>query len=102
MIEVWKPWRVRTFNIMMRYGKNPFTPEECIEIADDRYHYRNAGNKFAVELYRAAGLGVYTIYQRLIDTTPSPETRYSVAPMSLETVRRYCEEFDVYLHERLN
>ena len=96
-MELFKPWTVRTYYILMRYRLTADSPAACIEIADNRHNYRNAGMSFAVELYRAAGLGVYNIYDRLWATSPD-----LLHPMSLERVKTLCNRFDIQLHERLD
>lgn len=97
MIKVWKPWTVRTYYILRRYNLTIACAQDCIRIADNRHKYRNAGMKFAVELYRAAGLGVYNIYDRLRATSTD-----LLHPMSFDRVKMLCGDFDILLHMSLD
>ena len=96
-MKLYKTWTVRTYYILRKNHLEPTCAQECIVIADNWCGYKNAGMRFAVELYRAAGLGAYNIYDRLWATSPD-----LIHPMSLEKVKFLCGKFDVSLHERLD
>lgn len=89
---LWKPWTVRTYNILRRYHLHVWSAADAIEIADEclRGSYRNAGRKMAAELYRAAGLGLYQIYQRLD------------GKIDISRLRDLLEIFDRNFHDRLD
>lgn len=89
---LWKLWTVRTYNILRRYHIHVWSAADAIEIADEclRGMYRNAGRSMAAELYRAAGLGLYQIYQRLD------------GKMDLDRLRNLLEVFDHNFHDRLD
>ena len=89
-MNVWKPWTVRTYNILLRTGANVWSKNEAIHFANlcACGMVRNAGKKVAAELYRAAGLGVYEIAGRI--GKPVEETRL------------LCEWLDRSLHESLD
>lgn len=61
-------WSVRTYNILLRHKIEVETAEQAIAAGDmvAAGKIRNAGLKCATELYRAAGLGVYMIQERLL------------------------------------
>lgn len=61
-------WSVRTYNILLRHKIEVETAEQAIAAGDMAAagKLRNAGLKCATELYRAAGLGVYMIQERLL------------------------------------
>ena len=77
---------VRVYSFLLR-DKIDMDSVEAILAYADRVRdkkVRLAGRKTAVELYRAAGLGVYTIEKRM---------NYE---MSIEWVKRHCEHLDRY------
>ena len=87
-------WTVRTYYILMREGITLIDKAEMIEVADLAVQgkLRHAGLKFATELYRAAGLGVYSIYTRL-------NTREG--RIDLQRVKSLCEYLDLSLHAKI-
>lgn len=87
-------WTVRTYYILIREGITLIDRADMIEVADLAVQGKlgHAGLKFATELYRAAGLGVYPIYKRLNTT----EGR-----IDLRRVRSLCEYLDNSLHARI-
>jgi len=86
---LWKPWTVRTYNVLMRNRLSVWNAEDAVSVADAVMlgYYRNGGKKMAAELYRAAGLGVYEIARRTGKT--------------VEDIRNLCEWLDLSLHESL-
>ena len=88
---LFKPWTVRTYYILKRNGLNPRTAEDCIRIGNAvRFHeVRNAGRKMAIELYRGAGLGVYTIFHLFH------------GEVSLERIEAECNFYDRLHHEAI-
>ena len=77
---------VRTYNFLLRDKVDMDSREAVLAYADkirDK-KVRLAGRKTAVELYRAAGLGVYPIVKRM---------NYE---MNIDRVRWYCEYLDRY------
>lgn len=86
---LFRPWTVRTYNIVRRAGVTLETAEQVIDFADDVMHgyVRNAGRRCAVELYRGAGLGVYNIFERLHGT------------VTIEDIVTLCNQFDTMFHE---
>ena len=87
-------WTVRTYYILMREGITLTDRADMIEAADLAVQgkLRHAGLKFATELYRAAGLGVYPIYKRL-------NTREG--RIDLQRVKSICERLDIDLHAKI-
>lgn len=87
-------WTVRTYYILMREGITLVDRADMIEVADLAVQgkLRHAGLKFATELYRAAGLGVYPIHKRL-------NTREG--RIDLQRVKSVCERLDYSLHEKI-
>ena len=83
-VALFKAWTVRTYYILKRNGLNPMTAEDCIRIGNAiRFNeVRNAGMLMAIELYRGAGLGVYTIYHLFH------------GEISLERIKTECNFFD--------
>lgn len=90
---------IRAYNHAHRYGLPSYeewatTPTEdmrdyCFKAAENvRINHR--GKMTAIELYRAAGLGVYTITRIM-----------SAEGVSLDRVRSECEWYDKQLHESL-
>ena len=79
-------WSVRTYYILLRYGIDVKTAEDAIRTGDLAMEnkLRNAGLKFAVEMYRAAGLGVYPIFKRMHGR------------LDLERIRLLCGVLDRY------
>lgn len=75
---------VRALNVAIRYNLT-----DGIQAGDMalRKELRNAGVKTAVEFYRAAGLGVYTITAHINKAFPWPSINPSF-------VRRVCGELD--------
>lgn len=77
---------VRTYNFLLRDKVDMDSVEAVLAYADrirDK-KVRLAGRKTAVELYRAAGLGLYPILRKM---------NYE---MSIDYVRRHCEYLDRY------
>lgn len=77
---------VRTYNFLLRDGVDMDSVEAVLTYADrirDK-KVRLAGRKTAVELYRAAGLGVYPIVKRMNNE------------MDVNRVKWYCEYLDRY------
>lgn len=85
---MYKDFTIRTVYILEKAGLVVDTAEDAITAADMAVagEVRHAGLRFAVELYRAAGLGVYPIYKRLDGRVP------------LERVKSSCEHFDAFFH----
>lgn len=91
---------VRAYHNGRRYGLPSFEewdklPSEvmqaaCLKVADSILANRR-GKKTAIELYRAAGLGVYQI--GLIMCGEGVDVDY---------IRKWCERVDKNLHEGLN
>lgn len=79
-----KAFSVRTYNAMMRLNVWPHNPAEAVQIGDRMAagEFRNVRIRGAIELYRAAGLGVYQIYYRLNGCRP------------VETIREVCARCD--------
>lgn len=79
-------WTVRTYLILERYHLEVKTAEDAIRTGDLALQgkLRNAGLKFAVEMYRAAGLGVYPIYKRM------------QGRLDLDRIRLVCGNLDRY------
>ena len=79
-------WSVRTYNIIMRNKLEVETPEQAIAAGDlvMANKLRNAGLKCATEFYRAAGLGVYQIVEKL---------HYC---RSWDMIARWCNDLDRY------
>lgn len=77
---------VRTYNFLLRDKVDMDSREAVLAYADKIMNkkVRLAGMKTAVELYRAAGLGVYSIVKRM---------NYE---MNLDRVKWYCEYLDRY------
>lgn len=94
MTAYYPAWTVRTYFILMREGLTLISKADMIEVADlaVKGKVRHAGLKFAIELYRAAGLGVYPIYKRL-------NTREG--RIDLQRVKSRCEYLDLALHAQL-
>ena len=80
---------VRAYNIGLKRGYNLTTAAGCIAAADDLiiHPHSGAGKKTITELYRAGGMGVYQIAEK-IGKTP-------------ESVKIICERFDRILHESI-
>ena len=77
---------VRTYNFLLRDKVDMDSVEAVLAYADkirDK-KVRLAGRKTAVELYRAAGLGMYPILKRM---------NYE---MGIDWMRRHCEYLDRY------
>lgn len=86
-------WTVRTYNFILRYNMEIETQEQAINAGDlvMEGKIRNAGRKCATEFYRAGGLGVYQIYNKLEGL------------MSIERIRAWCNYLDRYIiHESLD
>lgn len=91
---------VRAYHTSRRYGLPSFEewnklPSEvmqaaCLKAADSVLANRR-GKKTAIELYRAAGLGVYQIGLIMCGEG-----------VNIDHVRRLCMQFDKTLHEGLN
>jgi hypothetical protein len=89
---LWKPWTVRTYNILRRNRIIVDSPAEAIKVADNIRLglIPNAGRKMATELYRAAGLGVRDIYIKLL------------GEVDIDIIRAWCEYLDSSLHSSLD
>jgi len=89
---LFRPWSVRTYNMVRRIGRQLTTAEQVVDLADDIVLglYRNVGRRCAVELYRGAGLGVRVIYDRLDGA------------MALEDIVTLCNQFDIMFHEPID
>ena len=88
---LFKPWTVRTYYILKRNGLKPQNEADCILIGNEilSRHVRNAGLRMACELYRAGGLGVYTIFG-IMD-----------GRLSLERIKQECNFYDRLHHEAI-
>lgn len=77
---------VRTYNLLLRDKINMDSVEAVLAYADKIRDKKvgHAGRKTAVELYRAAGLGVYPIVKRM---------KYEI---EIDRVKRHCEYLDKY------
>ena len=80
---------VRTYHIGQRHGYNLTTADGCIAAADDLLinPHSGAGEKTITELYRAGGLGVYQIAEKIGKKS--------------EFVKIVCERLDRMLHESI-
>ena len=79
-----KAFSVRTYDAMRRLNVWPHNSAEAVQIGDRMAagEFRNVKIRGAIELYRAAGLGVYQIYYRLNCCRP------------VETIREICARYD--------
>ena len=75
---------VRTYNFLLRDKIDMDSREAVLAYADKIMNkkVRLAGRKTAVELYRAAGLGVYLIVKKMNDE------------MKVDSIKWYCEYLD--------
>ena len=82
-------WTVRTEAIIRRSGVSIETPVQAVLFAEAvlRGEVRNAGKKTATELFRAAGFGVYEIYNRL------------KGQVRLEAIKDICNRLDHAFHD---
>lgn len=89
---------VRGYNVGRRYGLPHYSewqaranemPALCLAIGDSILRHKK-GLKTAAEMYRAAGLGVYEIFNRL------------EGQISLERLKALCSDLDYELHWALD
>lgn len=89
-VEVlFRPWTVRTYYLLKRNHIEVNSEDDCITAGDLclANKVRNGGLKMACELYRAGGLGIYNIFDRMDGR------------LSLERIRFLCEDLiDRSLH----
>lgn len=96
MMYLFKTWSVRTYNIILRNmpTNGPVLDAQDAEALGDLVaagKIWNAGRKVATELYRAAGLGVYNIYEKLN------------GKVEVDKIRCWCEYIDTDIfHARLD
>lgn len=88
----YRSWTVRTYNklkVLSARDIYVINDRDCLEVADGIVagEIGGCGLKMAMELYRAGGLGIYPIYERL------------GGRMSLEAVCKYCDILDTELHQ---
>lgn len=80
---------VRTYYTCLRFYFVPTCAEECILIGDmERMTNPRPSARFLTEMYRAGGMGVYQIQDRI---------GYSV-----ERIRSRCEFLDKNLHQSMD
>ena len=77
----------RTYHIGQRRGYNLTTADGCIAAANDLLINHESAKRAMTELYRAGGMGVYQIAEK-IRKTP-------------ESVKIICERLDRMLHESI-
>ena len=81
---------VRAYNTCRRFYFIPNCAEECILIGDlELMENPRASARFITEMYRAGGMGVYQIKER-------------IGKNSIEEIRDYCEYLDNLLHQSMN
>ena len=86
---------VRAWGAYLKFAPRSYDPDPDLEVAYKCYmaaelaRGHHNGWTPLVELYRAAGFGVFEIYARLC----------KYYPVKLDKVRERCERFDLTLHE---
>ena len=78
---------VRTYCIGQRYGYDLTTAAGCIAAADDLLINHESAKRAMTEIYRAGGLGVYQIAEKIGKDS--------------ESVKIMCEHLDRMLHESI-
>lgn len=93
----WRVWSVRTYNALRRSNIHVTCAEDAVQVGNlaIRGRIRNAGIMTAIELYRAGGLGVYEILNRVNYELIVNRGRDA---WSIETIRALCEDFDRLFH----
>lgn len=88
---------IRGYNVGRKYGLPHYSewqartnemPALCLAIGDSILRHKK-GLKTAAEMYRASGLGIYEIFNRL------------EGQLTLERLRKLCNDLDHRLHEAL-
>lgn len=94
----YRSYTVRTFNCLERAHLEPRNDAECIAIGDAMLAGKvlHAGQKTAIEMYRAGGLGVSQINDKL-DTLLVK--KLGNARICANRVKQYCEYIDDILHQ---
>ena len=82
-LPCWEEWKALPAETMQA---------ACLRAADEVLAH-GRGKRTAIELYRAAGLGVYNIAWRMIDAH---------AGLPLRQVRMICNQVDTRLHDSLD
>ena len=87
---IFKPWMVRTYHVLRKNHIMIYSAQDAINAGDrcrDGF-VRNSGKiTMPIELYRAGGLGIYTIYKKLGGI------------VTIEQIRELCIKFDHNFHE---